>query len=95
MYTGLRIMELVDGKLVLREDNIELFFSLLEDFLLRDPAQIKSSTKLAEYMAMHARTIRSIISGILKDDGTGQPLLTDNQKEAAYVHGAIRVISQD
>ena len=70
-------MELVDGKLVLREDNIELFFSLLEDFLLRDPAQIKSSTKLAEYMAMHARTIRSIISGILKDDGTGQPLLTD------------------
>ena len=69
MYTGLRIMELVDGKLVLREDNIELFFSLLEDFLLRDPAQIKSSTKLAEYMAMHARTIRSIISGILKDDG--------------------------
>ena len=44
MYTGLRIMELVDGKLVLREDNIELFFSLLEDFLLRDPTQIKSST---------------------------------------------------
>ena len=81
MYTGLRIMELVNGKLVLKEDNIELFFSLLEDFLLRNPAQIKSSTKLAEYMAMHARTIRSIISGILKDDGNGQPLLNDSQKK--------------
>lgn len=80
MYTGLRIMELVNDKLVLREDNVELFISLVEDFLLRDPAQIKSSTKLAEYMAMHARTIRSIISGILKDDGNGQPLVTDSQK---------------
>ena len=80
MYTGLRIIELVNGKLVLKEDNVELFISLVEDFLLRDPAQIKSSTKLAEYMAMHARTIRSIISGILKDDGNGQPLVTDSQK---------------
>ena len=57
---GLRIMELVDGKLVLREDNIELFFSLLEDFLLRDPAQIKSSTKLAEYMACLLYTSRCV-----------------------------------
>ena len=98
MYTGLRIMELVDGKLVLREDNIELFFSLLEDFLLRDPAQIKSSTKLAEYMAMHARTIRSIISGILKDDGTGQPLLTDNLKKVPMfmeLYGLYRRIKSD
>ena len=31
-------------------------------------------------MAMHARTIRGIISGILKDDGNGQPLVTDSQK---------------
>ncbi len=80
MYTGLRLIELVDGKLILKEENIELFISLVEDFLLRDPAQIKSSTKLAEYMAMHARTIRSIVSGILKDDGNGQPLVNDNQK---------------
>ena len=80
MYTGLRIMDLVDGKLVLKEENIDLFINLVKDFLLRDPAQIKSSTKLAEYMAMHARTIRSIISGILKDDGSGQPLVSENQK---------------
>ena len=81
MYTGLRIMELVDGKLTLREDKIQSFIRLIGDFLLRDPAQIKSSTRLAEYMAMHARTIRSIISGILKDDGNGQPLVTDIQKK--------------
>ena len=80
MYTGLRIMDLVDGKLVLRKENIELFFSLLNDFLLKDPAQIKSSSKLAEYMAMHARTIRSIVIGILKDDGTGQPVVNDSTK---------------
>lgn len=80
MYTGLKLIELVNGKLVLKQENVELFISLLEDFLLNDPAQIKSSTKLAEYMAMHARTIRSIISAILKDDGSGQPLVNDNQK---------------
>ena len=81
MYTGLKLIELVDGKLVLKEENIELFISLVEDFLLRDPTQIRSSSKLAEYMAMHARTIRSIITGILKDDGTGQPLVNDAQKK--------------
>ena len=81
MYTGLKLIELVDGKLVLKEENIELFISLVEDFLLRDPTQIRSSSKLAEYMAMHARTIRSIITGILKDDGSGQPLVNDTQKK--------------
>lgn len=80
MYTGLRIIELIDDKLVLREDNIDLFISLMKDFSLKNPAQIKSSSKLAEYMAMHARTIRSIVSGILKDDGKGQPLVSDHQK---------------
>ena len=64
----------------MKEENVELFISLVEDFLLHDPAQIKSSTKLAEYMAMHARTIRSIISGILKDDENGQPLVNEFQK---------------
>lgn len=80
MYTGLRIMEKIDGKLALDENKIELFISLIEDFLLSDPTQIRSSTKLAEYMAMHARTIRSIVSGILKDDGEGQPLVNESQK---------------
>ena len=75
MYTGIRLIEVVNGKLQLKNDYIELFFSLLSDFLLKDPAQIKSSSKLAEYMAMHARTIRSIVTGILRDDGNGRPLV--------------------
>ncbi len=80
MYTGIRIIELVDGKLLLKEDLVELFFSLIEDFILKNPTQIKSSSRLAEYMAIHARTIRSIITGIIRDDGTGQPIVNDQQK---------------
>jgi len=80
MYSGVQLIERIGDKLVLREDNIELFISLVEDFLLRDPAQIRSSNKLAEYMAMHARTIRSVITGILKDNGDGNPLVDDRQK---------------
>lgn len=80
MYTGLKIIHKEDDKLTLITENIELFFSLMEDFLLKSPTQIKSSSKLAQYMAMHARTIRSIITGILKSDKNGQPLATDSQK---------------
>jgi len=79
MYTGVQLIELVDGKLELKSDNIELFISLVEDFVLRDPSQIRSSSKLAEYMAIHAKTIRSVITGILKDDGAGLPLVNDRQ----------------
>lgn len=84
MYTGLKLMELDGNNLILLDDNIELFVSLIEDYLLCNPTQIKSSSKLAEYMAMHARTIRSIVSGILKDDGEGQPLVNDIQKNVPY-----------
>jgi len=80
MYSGVQLMELVDGVLVLNEDNIELFTSLLQDFLLQDPAQIRSSNKLAEYMAIHAKTIRSVIIGILKEDADALPLVDDRQK---------------
>ena len=55
-----------------KPESIELFVNLLEDFLLKDPTMIRSSNRLAEYMAMHARTIRSIVTGILKDDGNGR-----------------------
>ena len=80
MYTGLRIIELKDGVPELITENIELFFSLIEDFFLKSPSQIRSSTKLAEYMAIHARTIRSIVKGILRDDGEGQPVKSDSQE---------------
>ena len=80
MYGGVQLMELADGKPVLKEENIELFISLVQDFLLQDPAQIRSSNKLAEYMAIHAKTIRSVITGILKEDADGLPLVDDRQK---------------
>ena len=80
MYAGVRLIEKNGDKLELREDNIELFISLVQDFMLKDPVQIRSSNKLAEYMAIHAKTIRSVITGILKDDGTGQPLTDERQK---------------
>ena len=80
MYSGVPLMELVEGKLVLKEENIELFISLVQDFLLQDPTQIRSSNKLAEYMAIHAKTIRSVITGILKEDADGLPLVDDRQK---------------
>lgn len=80
MYTGIKLIEKENNTLKLREDNVDLFFSLLEDFLLQSPAQITSSSKLAEYMAMHARTIRSIVSGILGSDKDGQPIINDMQQ---------------
>jgi len=80
MTAGVQLIEMKNGKLVLREDNAELFVSLIEDFLLRSPAQIRSANKLAEYMAIHAKTIRSVILGILKEDEDGQPLLDDRQR---------------
>ena len=73
MYSGVLLMEINDGKLALKEENVELFITLMHDFLLQDPTQIKSSSKLAEYMAIHAKTIRSVIIGILKEDENGMP----------------------
>lgn len=80
MYAGVQLIELKDSSLVLKQENVELFLSLMEDFLSKAPTQIKSSNKLAEYMATHARTIRSIVIGILKDDGDGSPLIDERQK---------------
>lgn len=80
MYAGVQLIELKDSSLVLKQENVELFLSLMEDFLSKAPTQIKSSNKLAEYMATHARTIRSIVIGILKDDGDGTPLIDERQK---------------
>ena len=79
-YSAVQLIEQADGKLRLNKPSIELFASLISDFLLKDPAQIRSSAKLAEYMAIHARTIRSVITGLLKDDGHGQPIIDEQQR---------------
>ena len=80
MYSGVQLIVKNGNKLDLVTENVYLFVSLVEDFLLKDPTMIRSSNRLAEYMAMHARTIRSIVTGILKDDGAGAPLINDRQK---------------
>ena len=79
-YDGVQLVSLTEGKLILHEENIERFTSAMQHFLLQDPAQIRSSNKLAEYMAKHAKTIRSVITGILKEDPDGQPIVDDRQK---------------
>ena len=82
MYTGVQLIDFNNnGELVLLEENVSLFIGLMQDFLLQDPTNIKSSTRLAEYMATHAKTIRTVIFGILKEDGEDKtPLVTEVQK---------------
>jgi len=79
-YAGVQLIEVKGGALALCEDKVELFCSLLADFLLKSPAQIRSSGRLAYYMATHAQTIRNVILGILKEDDYKQPLLDDRQR---------------
>jgi predicted helicase len=81
MYTAIPLIERSGDNLALREEYIELFVDTVKDFLLSDPTQIRSSNKLAEYMAGHARTIRTQIAAILKEDGHGQPLENERQSK--------------
>ena len=78
-YSGVQLIEIVNGALKLKKDSVELFISLIQDFLLSSPATIKSSSKLSEYMAIHAKTIRSVVVGLLKADANGQPLVDERQ----------------
>ena len=80
MYTGLALIAKNGDELTLKTENIELFISLMQDFMLQDPVNIRSSSKLAGYMAIHANTIRQVLIGILKEDSEGQPLVNDRQK---------------
>lgn len=78
-YTGVQLIEFDGGKLKLKKENISLFVSLVKDFMLLSPTNIQSSKKLAEYMAIHARTIREVIFGVLKEDEQKLPLVNERQ----------------
>jgi len=80
-YASVSLITLSNGKPALIKDNIDRFISLVKGFMLNDHASIRSSNTLAEYMAIHAKTIRDEIIGILKDDGKGQPLIDEKQRE--------------
>lgn len=81
MYTGIRLIDYDKGILNLKEENIQLFISLVRDFMLQSPSKIQSSGKLAEYMAIHAQTIRDVIMGILKENDQGTPLINEHQQK--------------
>ena len=51
------------------ESKIELFISSIKSFVLKKPVSIKSSNKLAYYMAEYAKTIKTIVYNILNSNG--------------------------
>ncbi len=99
MYSGLILINVDENnELILQEDKIDLFITQLEDFILQDPVNIKSSDKLAKYMSIHARTIRDNVKGILKNNGSDQPLINERQKKLPMfpqLYGLYLKIKQD
>jgi predicted helicase len=98
-YSAIQLIEeFPNGELSLKQESVELFVTLINDFFLQAPTKIKSSNKLAEYMAIHARTIRSVITGILKEDKDGLPLVSDRQESIPMfpeLHGLFTRIKMD
>ncbi len=79
-YAGVKLAHLCNGDFVVDQEKIPLLENLIADFVLKEPAFIKSSDKLAEYMAVHAKTIKSIIAGILKENAHREPIVNDRQR---------------
>lgn len=77
-YATVELARLQNEKLQLHIENEELFTELVKDFVLKQ-TEIKSSNVLAVYMAKHARTIKSIIIGILKENDKGLPEESERQ----------------
>ena len=77
MYNGFALLKKDENNnFILDEEKIDLFIQSIKDYLLSEPTNIKSSNKLAFYMAEHARTIKVIIDGILKTDYT-KPMFSE------------------
>ena len=81
MYNGFRLMKLENGEFVLDESKIELFITSLKDFVLAKPTNIKSSNKLAYYMAQYAQTIKVTVFNILQ---AGSQKIMFNELFALY-----------
>jgi predicted helicase len=76
MYNGFELITKNGSELKLDETKLDLFIHSIMDFITTEPANIKSSNKLAEYMARHASTIRVIIRGIL-NGGSTKPMFNE------------------
>lgn len=71
MYNGFELIKKNNkNELELNETKIELFITSIKDFILAKPTNIKSSNKLAYYMAEYAKTIRTIVFNILQADNS-------------------------
>ena len=71
MYNGFKLFKRNDkNEFELDESKIELFVSSIKDFILSVPNNIKSSNKLAYYMAEYAKTIKTIVYNILEADSS-------------------------
>lgn len=70
MYNGFELIKKNGTELSLDETKIDLFIQSIKDFILADPTNIKSSNRLASYMAEYAKTIRVTIRGILQAGST-------------------------
>lgn len=71
MYNGFKLFKRNDkNEFELDESKIELFVSSIKDFILSVPSYIKSSNKLAYYMAEYAKTIKTIVYNILEADSS-------------------------
>lgn len=71
MYNGFKLLKLNENNdFELDEGKVELFISTIKDFILSIPNNIKSSNKLAFYMAEYAKTIKTIVFNILQADST-------------------------
>jgi predicted helicase len=67
MYNGFELIKKNNkNELELNETKIELFITSIKDFILTKPVNIKSSNKLAYYMAEYAKTIRATVFNILQ-----------------------------
>lgn len=71
LYNGFKLLKKNDkNEFELDESRIELFVSSIKDFILSVPNYIKSSNKLAYYMAEYAKTIKTIVYNILEADSS-------------------------
>lgn len=69
MYNGFVLLKKNSAnEFEIDESKIDLFIATIKDFILATPTNIKSSNKLAFYMAEYAKTIKTIVFNILQSN---------------------------
>ncbi|MCL1987331.1 MAG: N-6 DNA methylase [Firmicutes bacterium] len=94
IYAGVRLLSEKDGKITLNSDKIDIFNALMNDFVLESPKNVKSSARLAKYMASYAQTIKEIVKGVLKEDDKKLPLINERQEKLPLFKGLMGLFSR-